>query len=184
MLIFDEVYSYDTYADTILDRVVEELRKLHCTVIILSATLIGERRSALLGAAKARKRPSAHLGAGCRCERTSRNRAETPGVNDVAILLTLDIDEAQDEALDGAESGQQVLWIEYTISETQEALILLAARSSSMKFEGNLLHSRFIHANREALEKEWVMRYGIQMLEHLLIIDADFIVTHLCPAEM
>jgi len=51
VVILDEVHSYDAYTGTILDRLVRELRQLHCTVIILSATLTGERRSALLGAA-------------------------------------------------------------------------------------------------------------------------------------
>ncbi len=39
VVILDEVHSYDSYTGTILKELVSVLRKLHCTVIILSATL-------------------------------------------------------------------------------------------------------------------------------------------------
>ncbi|MDD5755492.1 MAG: CRISPR-associated endonuclease Cas3'', partial [Methylococcales bacterium] len=48
VVILDEVHSYDAYTGTILDELVKALRKLHCTVIILSATLTKERREKLL----------------------------------------------------------------------------------------------------------------------------------------
>ncbi len=120
VVILDEVHSYDAYTGTILDRLVGELRKLHCTVIILSATLTGERRSALLGAersAEAAYPLISALAADAR-EPTEIAPETTPG-NRVAIRQTLDIDEALGEALDRAEQGQQVLWIENTVSEAQ-----------------------------------------------------------------
>ena len=201
VVVLDEVHSYDAYTGTILDRLVEELRKLRCTVIILSATLTGERRSALLGAersAEAAYPLISALAADTR-EPTEIAPETTPG-NRVAIRQTLDIDEALDEALDRADSDQQVLWIENTVSEAQEMFKLLAARSSGMAIECGLLHSRFIHRDREALEKIWVTRYGAdgaqarrergrilvgtQVLEQSLDIDADFLVTRLCPTDM
>jgi len=201
VVILDEVHSYDAYTGTILDRLVDELRKLHCTVIILSATLTGERRSALLGAARSAEAAYPLISAlpadaGEPMEITPET---TPG-NRVAIRQTLDIDEAMNEALDRAASGQQVLWIENTVTEAQEAFKLLAARSDGMAIECGLLHSRFIHREREALEKIWVTRYGAdgaaerrergrilvgtQVLEQSLDIDADFLVTRLCPTDM
>lgn len=93
-----------------------------------------------------------------------------------------------------------MLWIENTVSEAQEAFKLLAARSSGMEIECGLLHSRFIHCDRAALEEKWVTRYGAdgaaarrergrilvgtQVLEQSLDIDADFLVTRLCPTDM
>ena len=50
VVIIDEIHSYDTYTGTIVDKLVTLLRDLHCTVIILSATLTQSRRAAFLGA--------------------------------------------------------------------------------------------------------------------------------------
>ncbi|NTV67351.1 MAG: CRISPR-associated helicase Cas3' [Chlorobaculum sp.] len=201
VVILDEVHSYDAYTGTILDRLVGELRKLHCTVIILSATLTGERRSALLGAARSADAayPLISALAADAPEPLEITPETTPG-NEVSIRQTLECEAAMDEALDRADSGQQVLWIENTVSEAQEAFKLLAARSSGMAIECGLLHSRFIHRDREALEEEWVTRYGAdgaaarrergrilvgtQVLEQSLDIDADFLVTRLCPTDM
>ena len=44
VVILDEVHSYDSYTGTIIDKLVQTLRELDCTVIILSATLTAERR--------------------------------------------------------------------------------------------------------------------------------------------
>src|SRR5690606_27911473 len=54
VVILDEVHSYDAYTGTLLDALVNLLRALHCTVIILSATLTRERRQQLLGSTWAR----------------------------------------------------------------------------------------------------------------------------------
>ncbi|NTW50031.1 MAG: CRISPR-associated helicase/endonuclease Cas3, partial [Chlorobiales bacterium] len=99
-----------------------------------------------------------------------------------------------------ADSGQQVLWIENTVSEAQEMFKLLAARSDGTAIECGLLHSRFTHADRETIEKIWVTLYGAdgaakrcergrilvgtQVLEQSLDIDADFLVTRHCPTDM
>ena len=201
VVILDEVHSYDAYTGTILDRLVEELRRLRCTVIILSATLTGERRSALLGAARSAEAAYPLITAlPADGPEPLEVAPETPAGNRVAIRQTLDCEEALGEALDRADSGQQVLWIENTVSEAQEAFKLLAARSDGMEIECGLLHSRFIHRDREALEDEWVTRYGAdgaaarrergriligtQVLEQSLDIDADFLVTRLCPTDM
>jgi CRISPR-associated endonuclease/helicase Cas3 len=201
VVILDEVHSYDAYTGTILDRLVDELRKLHCTVIILSATLTGERRSALLGAPQSAEVPYPLISAlPADAPEPVEIAPETPKGNTVSIRKTFDCEAALDEALDRADSGQQVLWIENTVSEAQEAFKLLAARADGTAIECGLLHSRFIHADREALEKIWVTRYGAdgaaerrergrilvgtQVLEQSLDIDADFLVTRLCPTDM
>lgn len=50
VVVLDEVHSYDSFTSLIMHRLVEILRALHCTVIILSATLTQSRRAALLSA--------------------------------------------------------------------------------------------------------------------------------------
>ena len=51
VVVLDEVHTYDAYTGTLLDALVDLLRSLHCTVIILSATLNRARREQLLGCA-------------------------------------------------------------------------------------------------------------------------------------
>jgi len=48
VVIFDEVHAYDTYMNTILERLLQWLAEIDCTVILLSATLPATRRKALV----------------------------------------------------------------------------------------------------------------------------------------
>lgn len=50
MVILDEVHAYDTYMSALLERLLEWLHALGCSVVLLSATLPAERRTALLKA--------------------------------------------------------------------------------------------------------------------------------------
>jgi len=109
-------------------------------------------------------------------------------------------DTAREEALTRAEGGQQVLWIENTVAEAQHTFSILAARSDGLGIECGLLHSRFLKTDREHHEEYWVTRYGkgnselrrqngrilvgTQVLEQSLDIDADFLVTKICPTDM
>jgi CRISPR-associated endonuclease/helicase Cas3 len=47
VVILDEVHAYDMFTGTIIDSLIEVLRSLQCTVIVLSATLTNERRKTL-----------------------------------------------------------------------------------------------------------------------------------------
>src|SRR5699024_8978545 len=48
VVILDEVHTYDAYTGTLLNALINLLRTLYCTVIILSATLNRARRNELL----------------------------------------------------------------------------------------------------------------------------------------
>jgi len=50
VVVFDEVHAYDAYMRTILERLLQWLAELGCTVILLSATLPEEKRKALIKA--------------------------------------------------------------------------------------------------------------------------------------
>ena len=200
VVILDEVHSYDSYTGTILDKLVETLRGLQCTVIILSATLTKERRMQIL------KQPVHDLSyplitvSGNHGESAIETTANVPGKTHVAIQSSPYSDIALDEALKRAEGGQQVLWIENTVAEAQESFSVLAARAAGLGIDCGLLHSRFIKADRERNEEYWVSRYGkgcdelrlqsgrilvgTQVLEQSLDIDADFLVTKICPTDM
>jgi len=49
-IIVDEVHAYDAYMVTLLERLLEWLASLHCSVVLLSATLPKERTAALMNA--------------------------------------------------------------------------------------------------------------------------------------
>ena len=201
VVILDEVHTYDSYTGTILDRLVDDLRKLHCTIIILSATLTNERRTRFLGTEQTHAAPYPLISGVF--HGNNKPVVAAPGFdagNNVRIRMIQDSNEALDEALERAEKGQQVLWIENTVAEAQKAFSILSARSEGGVVECGLLHSRFIQADRGRLEDYWVTRYGkggsvfrcehgrilvgTQVLEQSLDIDADFLITRVCPTDM
>jgi CRISPR-associated endonuclease/helicase Cas3 len=201
VVILDEVHSYDSYTGTILNQLVKTLRDLQCTVIILSATLTAERRADLLGqvsnesayplvSASPRDVPTFYL---------------SSPQTDTAIVATrvehVD-DAALEEAILRAERGEQVLWIENVVSESQERFRVISARAQACRtrIQCGLLHSRFQRVDRATNEEKWVRCFGkqghaqrrecgrilvgTQVLEQSLDIDADFLVTRICPTDM
>lgn len=200
VVILDEVHSYDVYTGTLLDALVELLRGLHCTVIILSATLSQSRRSQVLGrslssvaypliTAVAHDQPALELPVA----------VESPTQRIQLRLLDDDYDAVQ-EALERAAGGQQVLWIENTVNEAQARFLDLASRAMELGVECGLLHSRFSMDDRQRIEAHWVDAYGkqgwerraecgriligTQILEQSLDIDADFLVSRFAPTDM
>lgn len=206
VVILDEVHSYDGFTGTILDALVAALRQLSCTVLILSATLTQERRTALLGMASQETpcalRPYPLITAQPH-DVSSGDLTEVPveQISDVSVSIAHHFEtDALGEALCRAEEGQQVLWIENTVNDAQGVYRKLAARGSGMRVECGLLHSRFIKADRAANEDAWVTCFGkgvadirkrhgrilvgTQVLEQSLDIDADFLVTRIAPTDM
>lgn len=200
VVILDEVHSYDAYTGTLLDALVTLLRSLHCTVIILSATLNQSRRRQLLGAELgAQAYPLISAAA------QGQPVQELPVPVDVppqlvAVQLQQDEAAAVTEALTRAESGQQVLWIENTVKEAQQRYLDLASRAAELGVECGLLHSRFTMTDRACIEARWVDAFGkpgwdkrgergrilvgTQVLEQSLDIDADFLVSRFAPTDM
>ena len=201
VIILDEVHTYDTYTGTIIDALVDLLQKLHCTVIILSATLSQDRRKELFGIELHENAfPLITVGRGS--EKPLENPVPFTG-DDAAFNVQLgSADEnATEEALKRAGQGQQVLWIENTVAEAQERYRELAARALEMgDIDCGLLHSRYTVDDRQRIEDRWVSLYGktgwshrgergrllvgTQVLEQSLDIDADFLVTRFCPTDM
>jgi CRISPR-associated endonuclease/helicase Cas3 len=208
VVILDEVHSYDSYTGTILDELVGGLQTIGCTVIILSATLTNEYRKTLLGIPPGNQAPvSAYplISASFAGHRPYDHRSyeipvEVTEKMTVALHREPDDDAAVEEALKRAEKGQQVLWIENTVDQAQQRYLSLASRAIECGVETGLLHSRFVQNDRDRNEKTWVGLFGkdgkekrkergrilvgTQVLEQSLDIDADFLVTRLCPADM
>ncbi|WP_411360854.1 CRISPR-associated helicase Cas3' [Pseudidiomarina salilacus] len=201
VVILDEIHTYDAYTSTLLDSLIELLRKLECTVIILSATLNKDRRQRLL------KRPCSSLEyplitSSKNGDDGTLTEVSVPSSNDrdYQINLTADENLAIEEVLMRAELGQQVLWIENTVREAQQRYLDLAARAAELGISTGLLHSRFTVNDRQKIEDKWVNLYGksgwkrrsekgrilvgTQVLEQSLDIDADFMVSRFAPTDM
>jgi CRISPR-associated endonuclease/helicase Cas3 len=198
VVILDEVHSYDSYTGTILDKLVEALRDLKCTVIILSATLTLERRQALMnGTLKDDRYPLVSV---ANKGGLSEFAVEPDADSQTIIHFCKEDQSALEEALYRAEKGQQVLWVENTVVEAQLLFLQIAARSKELNIECGLLHSRFLKCDRKKIEDKWVGYFGkfgaekrkergriwvgTQILEQSLDIDADFLITRICPTDM
>lgn len=205
VVILDEVHSYDAYTGTLLDALIRHLEQIGCTVILLSATLTRSRLADMMGCARDGSDAYPLITARCADDASGQVRELTvpeedaPKNHAVHIRLDASDEEAVNEALLRAEDGQQVLWIENSVAEAQNAFRLFAARAAGMGVETGLLHSRFTPSDRERNERRWTELYGkrsderslcgrilvgTQVLEQSLDIDADFLVTRLCPSDM
>lgn len=209
VVILDEVHSYDAYTGTLLDALIRHLERLGCTIILLSATLTRARLSRMLGCEDAGESAYPLITTVVRGEKTPEEppavRAFTvPGKDapqNVRVRLCPGSSDstAREEALLRAWQGQQVLWIENSVPEAQEAFRFFASRAAGTGLEAGLLHSRFTPADRQKNEDRWTALYGrdsaerglcgrilvgTQVLEQSLDIDADFLVTRLCPTDM
>lgn len=202
VVILDEVHSYDAYTGVILDELIRLLRILHCTVIILSATLSQARRSELLGQpAHQDAYPLISVSTGitpARLQELSVRPEESRSVH--LQCRSMASQSVLEEALTRAVQGQQVLWIENTVAEAQERYLDLAARAHEVGVACGLLHSRFTALHRQNNEAYWVSCYGkagraargkqgriligTQVLEQSLDIDADFLISRMAPTDM
>ncbi|MBD9357841.1 CRISPR-associated helicase Cas3' [Methylomonas albis] len=198
VVILDEVHSYDSYTGTILDELVKALRQLHCTVIVLSATLTRDRRQALTGLPAAAEEYPLISALPWQGELIEQPAAALPD-NRVQLRIAGDT-EALEQALLRAEQGQQVLWIENTVADAQACFKQLASRSANIGVECGILHSRFSKLDRQRNEALWTTHFGqeghasrnrcgrilvgTQVLEQSLDIDADFLVSRFAPSDM
>jgi len=203
VVILDEVHSYDSYTGTLLDYLIRALKNLHCTVIILSATLTRERRNQILGVKKSEPEsiePYPMISSFPNNSPINYKKVDKTEDWTIKLKMTSNSKEALEEALLRAERGEQVLWVENTVSEAQNIYQVIGARTKEMGVECGLLHSRFLRVDREKNEDYWVTLYGkfgydtrrnkgriligTQVVEQSLDIDADFLVTKLCPVDM
>ncbi len=204
VVILDEVHSYDSFTGTILNRLVDELRNLHCTVIILSATLTSNQRRSLLMCDDGIMHSSAYplvssMPLDSKSELIEQSCPDEHN-DKVCVRCRDDLDCVVAEVLERAAQGEQVLWIENTVTEAQDIFRRLSAKCSDMDVECGLLHSRYLKIDREKIEDKWVSLYGkngfdrrkekgrilvgTQVLEQSIDIDADYLVTRLCPTDM
>lgn len=201
VVILDEIHTYDLYTGTLIDKLIDTLGRLGCTVIILSATLTGKRCGQLLAQGDAapsnvseRLQPYPLI-SGRTAERVIPPVAVTPSVNREVRISFSPAAFAMSQAKQLAEVGGSVLWICDTVDSAQRVYRELVAQCGG-NFPIGLLHSRFTFPRREALEQEWMVRLGkngtrcgsilvaSQVVEQSVDIDADLLITELAPTDM
>jgi len=200
IVILDEVHSYDLYTGTLIDRLVDALMGLGCTVIILSATLTGKRREEIvsLGAEDTddpAKLPYPIITGSTIDGEPVQIPANPPPPRDVAVEF-LKLERATANAVELASHGGVILWICDTVDAAQDTCRELSKQSEG-RFLVGLLHSRFPFWRREELENEWMERLGkkntsrcgsilvsTQVVEQSVDLDADLLITELAPTDM
>jgi CRISPR-associated endonuclease/helicase Cas3 len=203
VVILDEVHTYDLYTGTLLDVLIKCLRELHCTVIILSATLTAARRRELI--ALSGSTPSTLDDAYPLLTACTENKppqaisfvAEVPKSISVETTTVATVEVAK-QVLSRASASQCVLWVRNTVREAQETFRIVRNSNREGGPSVALLHSRFPQFRRDQLESLWLRRLGkdgdarpagcimvaTQVVEQSVDIDADFLVTDLAPTDM
>jgi CRISPR-associated endonuclease/helicase Cas3 len=205
-VIFDEVHAYDTYTGRLLDRLLEYLRALDCTVILLSATLPSERRNELYQAFTGRAIPNTlaypRILAATRDTdlepstfKTSASSSKTISVewlpNDLNAALLALSDRLGDRGC-GA-------FVFNTVAEAQAAYRRAKELFGSSLDELMILHSRFPLGERQEREERLLRLFGkgaesrpkgralvvaTQVIEQSLDLDFDLMASEIAPIDL
>jgi CRISPR-associated endonuclease/helicase Cas3 len=180
VVILDEVHGYDVYTGTLLRALIRHLLRLHCTVILLSATLTRAQRRAFLeegaraftgeqgakelmftGEQRAKELMVTSVRADAPHE--AHTVADESGRKPLKVRVVHRSGpwrQAVEGALDRACRGDCVLLIRNTVREAQETYRELIALAQGTGVLTGLLHSRFPQAMRERQEGDWMQRLG------------------------
>ena len=199
VVIIDEVHSYDVYTGTLVRKLIATLEALGCTVIILSATLTAKSRAEIIPEATAEDLPVLQaypLLSGRRESGVFSPAPVSPPVSRTVTVTFVTTAQAAAEAVLVAGKGGAVLWIADTVDAAQQQYRHFQETVGD-SFPVGLLHSRFPFRRREALESEWMERFGkegstrcgsilvsTQIVEQSVDLDADLMVSELAPTDM
>lgn len=205
VIIIDEVHAYDTYTSELIDVLVKKLRRLGCTVIILSATLTKKRKQELLEC-KTVSSPVYPLittkKAGVvRTKKCGTEPHKTCRVRKIIDNTPLLLSTATKKALE----GQQIVWLCNTVDKSVAIYKALRDDPTLNSLVGEnriaLIHSRFPKIHKTELEEYWTKRLGkfgvnrisgkdgsiligTQVLEQSINIDGDFMLSDLAPSDL
>lgn len=202
VVILDEVHSYDVYTSSLMKEFIDQLVSLDCVVIVLSATLTSSGRGKLTGCVdNLNQYPlitkvvgnsvSYHFS---KVDITPKPINITHSLVESGERFLHSRENVIKSCLDRISRGEMVLWIENTVGEAQS---IFARFEGELGNKCGLLHSRFTQGDRSFNEDKWVGMYGkggtreigcilvsTQVCEQSIDIDADFLVTALCPTDM
>ncbi len=196
VIIIDEVHSYDYFTGTLVKCLCDELLKLGCTIIILSATLLPKIRNKLIGIDDNLVNIEAYpliTGKTTNSDVIKPEFAVSPERPEVRKIFK-NSNNLIEDAVKAAQIGARVLWVCNTVNAAQEIFGQLPNDSS---FESGLLHSRYPHFIRQEREAYWMRRLGktgqqqggcilvsTQIVEQSVDIDTDILISELAPMDM
>lgn len=191
VVILDEVHSYDRYTQWIMRELVDILKRMGCTVIMLSATLDSGTKSMICGEEYSRRIPYP-------CVIGPRGIKKIPQGKVRTIQLTFcpEEDIMMKRATDAASRGAKVIWFRNTVQSAQDLYCSIPAG----KYRKGLIHSRFTVSDRLSNESAWLdelgkkkiksrrksggcILVGTQVLEQSLDIDADLMLSDIAPMD-
>ena len=190
VIIIDEVHSYDAYTSFILQKFVNEMIDLGCTVIMLSATLSNNSKTQFgINNSKGYYPCITHV----KNNVVTEHNVEIEELTKKVTLTTSSSNtQCIKDAMNKARNGYMVLWIENTVAEAQNIYDIFMQSG----LETGLLHSKYNYSDRTINENKWVTRFGkggnrsgcilvaTQVAEQSLDIDCDVLYTRLCPIDM
>ncbi|MFZ1431148.1 MAG: CRISPR-associated helicase Cas3' [Geminicoccaceae bacterium] len=210
LLVIDEVHASDPYMRALVERLIELFRACGGHVLLMSATLGAETRELLLGGRHTLPPIDDTVAIPYPLISTSHAGAVTihadahEKILDIAPAPWLDQPGAvAAQAVEAARLGAKVLVIRNTVRaaiETQRAVEALLATSEPASFRvagvATLHHGRFAAEDRRRLDAAIEERLGkgsaarpvivvaTQTVEQSLDVDADLLLTDLCPIDV
>ena len=207
LLVIDEVHASDAYMRCIQQKLLTDHLEVGGHAMLMSATLGAVARSEFLGSDATppheNTRQAAYPAVWVKGEADAR-RIQGSGRNkavDVMSVMGWTCEEAARISIEAASRGARVLVIRNTVVRAQETFEATCQLDCDLVMQVNggpaLHHSRFAAEDRSLLDqevegmlgKESIMNQGCvvigtQTLEQSLDIDADFLVTDLCPMDV
>lgn len=201
-VIIDECHAYDAYMSSFLDLMLDWLGAYGVPVILLSATLPGERKRDMLRAYLGDKKLELPEDTGYplitrTCDKKVYSGSVDMGVSSSVAINRIDEDELADNLAEAMKGGGCAGVIVNTVKRAQTVFENLKGTFPDKKVY--LYHAQFITEDRieneNALTKmigkdskpedrDNVIIVGTQVLEQSLDIDFDYLVTELCPMDL
>ena len=204
VVIFDEVHAYDVYMSTLFRRLLEWLRQLNTSVIILSATLPGKTRTQLIQSyTGTSSSPSKSHAAYPRLTLADQRRTDEislppSGIRRIALEWIPKPPErlaqiVTEELLDG---GCTVV-VCNTVRRAQEVFRAIQETRAIAPEQLWLFHAQFPFVWREEIERQVLSAFGkrgqrpgkavlvaTQVVEQSLDLDFDLMITDLAPIDL
>jgi CRISPR-associated endonuclease/helicase Cas3 len=191
LLVVDEVHASDPYMAALTRGLIERHLALGGHALAMSATL-GETALAIL---MNRERTSINKAMAVpypaiRCSGYDHELPQAPGRTVDVVVESFE--QAASRARAAAMDGQSVLWIRSTVSDAVADFQLFEARGVNSL----LHHSRYAIEDRTWLDQQLLSIFGLngnrggiiavttQTAEQSLDIDADLLITDVCPADV
>lgn len=210
IVIIDEVHSYDAYMDVYLERTLQWLSAEHVPVILLSATLTAEKRKTLVESYANKKDIEVNVRGwdtslgyplvtwtDNRC--VNQKEIKYKGSNKQVKINKIENEDVVARLKDKLSEGGCAAIFKNTVSSAQELYDELEATGYFDRLI--LFHSRFTMRDRQYVEQSTLnmlgknskeqdrnsqrtVIVGTQVIEQSLDIDADYIITDLCPMDL